>query len=215
MIVIVDYGVGNVGSIYNMLRKIGTEARLGADPEAIRSAEKLILPGIGHFDAVMQAFNRSGLRPAVDQAVRERMVPILGICVGMQMMARSSEEGVEAGLGWIEATTRRFNFQKLNHPLRLPHIGWNYVHRAKSHSAVSKLSENARFYFVHSFHVECNDASDILLRAHYGIEFTAAFAHQNMIGVQFHPEKSHKYGMQLLRGFAGVEEKTREPLLNI
>jgi glutamine amidotransferase len=212
MIVIVDYGIGNVGSIYNMLRKVGAPARLGSDPETIASASKLILPGIGHFDAVMSAFNKSGLRPAVEDAVRARMVPILGICVGMQMMARGSDEGQEPGLGWIEAQTRRFDFRALNHSPRLPHIGWNYVRPAKTHTATTQLSATPRFYFVHSFHVACENPADILLQAHYGVEFTAAFAHQNMLGVQFHPEKSHKYGMQLLRGFAGVQEKVREPL---
>lgn len=212
MITILDYGVGNIGSIYNMLRKIGASAVVTSDVAAIRDASKLILPGIGHFDAVMNTFNRAGIRPAVEEAVLGRQIPILGICVGMQMMMADSEEGTEKGLGWVQGRVRRFDFTKFAAPLRLPHIGWNHVQAAKRHSVIGALPENSRFYFVHSYHAVCDEPADVLLRANYGIDFTAAFAARNMIGVQFHPEKSHRYGMQLLRGFAGVAEKKREVL---
>jgi glutamine amidotransferase len=215
MIVIVDYGVGNVGSIFNMLRKVGAQAVLASDPAVIRDATKLVLPGIGKFDAVMSAFNGSGLRSAIEEAVLGRSIPVLGICVGMQMMGKGSEEGQEPGLGWVAAHTKRFDFSLAGPSLRLPHTGWNFVKPAKAHGLIGKLPPDPRFYFVHSYHVVCEQPADILLQAHYGLDFTASFASRNILGVQFHPEKSHKYGMQLFRGFAGVEERAREPLSRI
>ena len=215
MIVIVDYGVGNVGSIFNMLQKIGAPACMSSDAERIRSATKLILPGVGHFDAAMTSLNNSGLKSAIEEAVHNKLTPILGICVGMQIMTKASEEGSQSGLGWISAHTKHFDFQNLDKKPRLPHIGWNYVSAVKQHFLSHRLQKDPRFYFVHSFHVVCEDAEDVLLKAKYGVEFSAAFASKHICGVQFHPEKSHKYGMQLLRGFAGLVEQQREALATI
>ncbi len=201
MIVIIDYGVGNLGSIRNMLKKIGHSSEISSDPEVIKNAEKLILPGVGAFDAGMSKLNETGLVALLHQKVMEEKTPTLGICLGMQLMTKGSEEGQEAGLGWVDAQCVRFRFDE-GKKLKVPHMGWNYVHAQKEHALFDGMFEAPRFYFVHSFHLQCNNAQDVFLTANYGYDFTASFVVDNVMGVQFHPEKSHKFGMQILKNFA-------------
>jgi glutamine amidotransferase len=199
MITIVDYGMGNLGSIRNMLRKIGAEACISADPECVREATRLVLPGVGAFDAGIENLTRSGLVPVLNERVQAG-VPVLGICLGMQLMTGASAEGQCAGLGWIDAECLRF--EPGVEALKVPHMGWNRVRVLRPDALVDTLPEEPRFYFVHSYHVRCRDGADALLATRYGVEFTSAFRRGNVWGVQFHPEKSHRFGMQLLRNFA-------------
>ncbi len=200
MITIVDYGMGNLGSIRNMLKKIGVESEITADARAIGAAEKLILPGVGAFDAGMESLERSGLIPALNERVLHARVPTLGICLGMQLMAHSSDEGQRKGLGWVDAKSSRF--RPADAVLKVPHMGWNRVLPVRTSPLTDGLPDEPRFYFVHSFYVHCANESDVLLTTSYGDVFHAAFQHGNVAGVQFHPEKSHKFGMRLLSNFA-------------
>lgn len=200
MITIVDYGVGNLGSIRNMLKKVGSESRITSVASEISAANKLILPGVGAFDAGMQHLQKSGLIPALQERVRERGVPILGICLGMQLMTQRSEEGVLPGLGWVDAEALRFKFEE-GASFKVPHMGWNVVNPHKSSLLLSGAYPEERFYFVHSYFVRCTNRADVLLTARHGSEFDAAFESDNIMGVQFHPEKSHKFGMRLLHNF--------------
>lgn len=202
MITIVDYGMGNVGSILNMLRHLGHAARISSDSGDILSASKLILPGVGAFDAGMTNLAKRGLRPALDQAALEKKIPVLGICLGMQLLSHSSEEGVERGLGWIDAHTVRFRFNDLPAPPKIPHMGWNLVHPSRPDPLFAGLEREARFYFVHSFHLVCRSSESELARTTHGYEFASIVRHGNIHGTQFHPEKSHRFGMKLLGNFA-------------
>jgi glutamine amidotransferase len=201
MIVIVDYRMGNLGSIANILRKVGAEATVSGDPAVIGEATKLILPGVGAFDEGMKNIGALGLREALDCRVLRDRVPTLGICLGMQLMARRSEEGELPGLGWIACDVKRFRFAPEQAKLKVPHMGWNTVKTQKQSPLFDRFAEPPRFYFVHSYHVACDDAGDVLATASYGGDFTAAFQRENLMGVQFHPEKSHKFGMTLFRNF--------------
>ena len=201
---IVDYGVGNIGSIMNMLKKVGGTAQVVSTPEQLTRAEKLILPGVGAFDHGIQTLIDGEWIDALNDAVQSRHIPILGICLGMQLMCKASEEGRLAGLGWIDACVKRFNFESDQRPLKIPHMGWNVVKVTRANDLVSDLSEQQRYYFVHSYYVECNCTDDVFLMAEYGNEFVAGFQHENIWGVQFHPEKSHKFGMALLKKFLEV-----------
>ncbi len=203
MITIIDYGLGNLGSIQNMLRKIGVASELTSKKEAIEAAKKLILPGVGAFDNGIGNLEKLGLIKLLDRQIREQGVPILGICLGAQLMTRRSEEGKLPGLGWIEADTIRF-FSRIPAPgMKVPHMGWNDLDIKKSSPLFAENTEQ-RFYFVHSYHFLCDHPEDPLASAHYGYDFTAAFSRGNVFGVQFHPEKSHKFGMELLRRFAAL-----------
>ena len=198
---IVDYGVGNIGSIKNMLKRVGTGSEVVRTAEAIAAASRLILPGVGAFDNGIEQLERSGLRGALDEAVLERGVPVAGICLGMQLMTRGSEEGELSGLGWINAATRKIDIRK-DASIKLPHMGWAHVNFNKWHPVIENLDAESRFYFVHTFAVSCEHDEDVLLTANYrGIEFVAAFQRANIFGFQFHPEKSHRHGMGLLKGF--------------
>lgn len=201
MITVVDYGMGNVGSVQNMLFRLGHDSILSADPEQVRRADKIILPGVGAFDVAMEALERLGLVQALHQRVRAEGAPLLGICLGMQLLSRSSEEGQRPGLGWVPATTRRFRFEE-GAPQRVPHMGWRTVRPTRPHPVLKHLDADARFYFVHSYHVVCDDPGDELLEADYGGRFCAALASGNVIATQFHPEKSHRHGLALLSAFA-------------
>lgn len=204
MILIIDYGVGNVHSILNMFKKIGIDAKLSEHPNEVLSADKVILPGVGSFDYGMKQLKEAGYYDTVLKYAREVKKPLLGICLGMQMLGLSSEEGIEPGLGLIPFKNIKFKFE--DNKLKVPHMGWNLV---KSHKPNEKFSENFnhdfRFYFVHSYYAICEDKSNILLSCDYGFEFAAAVQKENIYGVQFHPEKSHKFGMQLLKNFAELE----------
>ena len=202
MIAVVNYGLGNVGSIANILKRIGAEAAITSDPSQIRQAEKLVLPGVGSFDAGMEKLQASGLRPILEDQVLVKKTPLLAICLGMQMLTSSSEEGAMKGLGWLDARTVKFALTPDQPQLRIPHMGWNTVTAAKKSNLFPSIDNELRFYFVHSYHVVCNQPGDILLRARYGIDFVAAVQKGNIMGVQFHPERSHIFGMNLMRRFA-------------
>jgi glutamine amidotransferase len=204
MIVIIDYGMCNVGSIKNMLSKIGADSVITSDPRVIKTADKLILPGVGAFDNAMINLDRLGLIEILNSMVLEKKTPILGICLGMQIFSKRSEEGALPGLGWIDAKTIRFKFDPSSANLKIPHMGWNTIVIKKQGSILDNVEDESRFYFVHSFHVRCADESNILATTTYGITFHSAIIKDNIIGTQFHPEKSHKFGMNMLRNFAGV-----------
>jgi glutamine amidotransferase len=208
MLIIVDYGLGNLGSIRNMFKKIGVGAIVSGNPELVRQATALILPGVGAFDHGMQELHQRGLIPVLNELVLERRRPVLGICLGMQLLAHCSAEGKLPGLGWLNAEVVRFRFSEDNSSkLRIPHIGWNYVQPANDHPLFRGI-EQPRFYFVHSYHFCCGEPGDCIGKTHYGFEFTSAVARDNVMGTQFHPEKSHRFGMSLLRNFLiHVEEK--------
>ena len=201
MFTIVDYGVGNLSSIQNMLKKGGTKSLISSDPDAIASATKILLPGMGHFDNCMNRIHASGLLPVINQKIFTDKIPLLGICVGLQMFMRSSEEGSEPGLDWINGRTVRFQKELMPGELKIPNMGWLDVHAAKASPLLQGL-EGSRFYFAHSFHIEPVDQQDLLLTAEYGYPFTVGVERDNIIGVQFHPEKSHRFGMRLLQNFA-------------
>jgi imidazole glycerol-phosphate synthase subunit HisH len=202
MNVIINYGVGNIGSIANMLRKIGVPSVITSDPAEIRKAEKLILCGIGAFDDGMSKLESLGIVEVLKEKVLEEKTPVLGICLGMQLFTNGSEEGNKPGLGFVDAYTRRFNFKEQNDKtLRIPHMGWNDVKVSKASRLFQNMHEEPRFYFVHSYHVQMENREDELLSTFYGFPFTAAFEKDNIIGVQFHPEKSHKFGIRLYENF--------------
>jgi len=201
-IVIIDYGLGNLGSMFNMLKKIGVHAIISADHEIIKEAKKLILPGIGSFDTGMSNLEARDLIPILKKQVLEKHVPILGVCLGMQLLSKRSEEGVLPGLSWIDAETIRFRFGEQLKYLKIPHMGWNTVRVCKETSLFNGIGQDPRFYFVQSYHVVCENEADILTKTEYGYEFVSAFVHDNITGVQFHPEKSHKFGMNFLRNWA-------------
>ena len=201
MITILDYGIGNLSSIQNMLKKAGASAVISSREEDILQASKILLPGMGHFDNCMQKLNASGLRPALEQKALVEKIPVLGICVGLQMYMQSSEEGSEPGLGWIPGKTIRFQPGQMQANQKIPNMGWLEIKIEKQSRLTEQLDES-RFYFAHSFHVQPANDEDILITAEYGYSFTAGIEKGNLAGVQFHPEKSHRFGMQLLKNLA-------------
>jgi len=203
VIVVVDYGMGNVGSIANMLRKVGADAVVSSQARDLETADKLILPGVGAFDAAMARINTSGLRATLDRRVLADKIPALGICLGMQLLTQSSEEGELPGLGWVAARTLAFR-GRIDARLKSPHMGWNLVtcHTASALTTGFDSVVEPRFYFVHSYFVECVDSKVGILRTTYGVTYESAIQRGNIYGVQFHPEKSHRFGMKLLENFA-------------
>ena len=203
MITIVDYGLGNLGSIKNMLRKLGYTSEISSDYEKIKMASKIILPGVGSFDTGMSQLKSMGVINLLNKKAFVEKIPILGICLGAQLMCQSSEEGVLHGLGWFEADVLSFNrkFGK-GKGLTVPNMGWRDVTIYKESSLTSNLPMNPRFYFVHSFFISTKNNDEIIMTAMYGLTFAVFLQRQNIFGVQFHPEKSHKYGFRLLQNFA-------------
>jgi glutamine amidotransferase len=203
MIAIVDYDMGNVASIANMLKRIGvSDVQLTRDSNVLRSADKIILPGVGAFDRGMRNLTDFGLLDALNEAALERRVPVLGICLGMQLLTKSSEEGELPGLGWVGARTVRFRFGD-GSELKVPHMGWNYVRPTRENPLIPAGARN-RFYFVHSYYALCESPSTSIASCTYGFDFACAVNHDNVYGVQFHPEKSHRFGMALLDSFVGL-----------
>jgi imidazole glycerol-phosphate synthase subunit HisH len=203
VIAVIDYGVANVGSMLNMLRRVGAQVTLAADAAAIDAASKLILPGIGAFDQGMDALSARGLIPRIRQRVLEDKVPILGVCLGVQLLGQGSAEGTREGLGLIEARCERLPGDA-SAGVRIPHMGWNHIRALRPNPLLDGLDADARFYFVHSYHVVCSRATDVLATARHGIDFTAMVQRENIYGAQFHPEKSHRFGMRLLQNFVGL-----------
>jgi imidazole glycerol-phosphate synthase subunit HisH len=202
MITIIDYGMGNLGSVFNMFKKNGVASKITSDLEEIKSATKLLLPGVGSFDKAMQRIHNSGIKDVLDNKVIKEKTPILGICLGMQLLTNSSEEGVEKGLGYVNASTKRFTFQ--DNKMKIPHMGWNLVHKSNKSKLTEGLIQESRFYFVHSYYVEVEQPKNSILKTNYGLEFDSAIQNKNIYGAQFHPEKSHKFGMKLLQNFSKI-----------
>ena len=203
MITIVDYGMGNLGSVFNMFKKIGVASKIASDLEEIKSATKLLLPGVGSFDKAMQKINSSGIKEVLDYKVLKEKTPILGICLGMQLLMNNSEEGAEPGLGYINGYAKKFQFSK-EKKLKVPHMGWNIVKKAKPSLLTQDFEEESRFYFVHSYYVEVENQENSILKTTYGLDFDSAIQHKNVYGAQFHPEKSHKFGMRLFENFSKI-----------
>lgn len=198
MISIIDYGLGNVLAFRNVYTRLNVPVSMARTPSDIEKASKLILPGVGAFDRAMERLDASGLRGAIEEAVLEKKKPLLGVCVGMQMLAESSEEGENAGLGWIGGSVREFE----GDATALPHMGWNDVKPARYADLFGGMDGDARFYFLHSFYLDCRDREDVLAVSEYAGEFCCAVNRGNVFGVQFHPEKSHHWGTRLLKNFA-------------
>ena len=202
MITIVDYGLGNIRALLNVYRRLNIEVETARNAEELRGASKLILPGVGSFDHAMEQLGRSGMREALDDLVLRQHVPVLGVCVGMQILGRDSDEGTLPGLGWIEGRVRTLESLMSVERFPVPHMGWNDVCPSVSNRLFDQLESGARFYFLHSYYFHCDREEDAIAIASYGTEFACAVNAANIFGVQFHPEKSHQYGARLLQNFA-------------
>lgn len=205
MITIVDYGVGNINAFVNVYKRMNIPVKIAKTVADLNDAQKLILPGVGHFDHAMSELIKSGMREKLDELVLIKKIPVIGICVGMQMMSKSSSEGTMNGLGWIDAIVEKFDVSKIQQVTRLPHMGWNDVNPVKINPLFKGLEKQALFYFLHSYYFKCNNQTDILATSEYGGVFTCAIRYENIYGIQFHPEKSHSYGETLLYNFVKLE----------
>lgn len=204
MITIIEYGLGNLGSVVNMFKKVGVKAEVVSDLERIKDASKILLPGVGAFDAAVSRIDEGGYREVLNQKALVDKVPVLGICLGMQLLTTRSEEGVLSGLDWIKADTIKFSFGS-DSKLKIPHMGWNFVQKNNSSPLTDNLPDDSRFYFVHSYFVKCRNEENSLMKTIYDIEYDSVITNgSNIFGAQFHPEKSHKYGMQLFKNFAAL-----------
>jgi glutamine amidotransferase len=203
MIAIVDYGMGNLGSIQNMFRKVGAQAVVTADPAVVARAERLVLPGVGAFDHGMRNLAERGLVEVLNQKALRDRTPVLGVCLGMQLLTGCSQEGTLRGLGWIEGETVRFD-RSGSPGLHAMHMGWNTLDWHAPHPLFAELPAVPRFYFVHAFHVVCRHERNVLARSTYGYPFASAIVEGNVVGMQFHPEKSHRFGMAVFRAFAAM-----------
>jgi glutamine amidotransferase len=201
-IAVIDFGMGNIGSICKMLRFVGADPVVTSDPGVMASADRIVLPGVGHFDRAVANLRGLGLVEHLQRIVVEDGKPLLGICLGMQLLCRSSEEGSLPGLGFVDAQVRRFEFPG-NPRLKVPHMGWSPITAKKTSVLLKGLDDDSRFYFVHSYFVACADSGDVLAEAAYGAPYVAALERGNVMGVQFHPEKSHRFGIQMFRNFVG------------
>jgi glutamine amidotransferase len=202
MIVIIDYGMGNLGSILNMLKRVGVkDAKVSSDPKEIEQAEKLILPGVGAFDTGMQRLRETGLIGLLNEKVLKAKTPTLGVCLGMQLLTKISEEGELPGLGWLDAETIRFRFDQKKTGFKIPHMGWNTVQIQREGTLFKDMYVEPRFYFVHSFHVVSHNPQDVLATTEYGYDFASVLQQGHIMAAQFHPEKSHKFGMKLYKNF--------------
>ncbi|MGH2358610.1 MAG: imidazole glycerol phosphate synthase subunit HisH [Candidatus Limnocylindria bacterium] len=211
-LVVVNSGIGNLGAIPNMLHRIGAEAVISDDPEVIEAADKLILPGVGAFDAAAGRLRELELVAVLNRKVLEQHTPVLGLCLGMQLLAEESEEGRLPGLGWIPGRVRRFRFDPADdrahagagRSLRVPHMGWNYVRAAAPTPLLEGLADHPRFYFAHSYYLACDDDADAVGLTTYGIPFASVVQRGNVYGAQFHPEKSHRFGLRFLENFVAL-----------
>lgn len=201
MIVVIDYGMGNLGSVANIIKKMGYSCTVTSDLNLIAQAEKIILPGVGSFDNGMENLNNKGIAEAITKKVLQDKTPILGICLGAQLMLETSEEGKLPGLGWMKGKVIKFRFAEKQIDQRIPHMGWNQVEIIKQNPVFNNMYENPKFYFVHSYHFSLDNDEAILTTTDYGYEFVSGFSKENITGLQFHPEKSHKYGMLVYKNF--------------
>lgn len=203
MIIIVDYGMGNLGSVLNMFKKVGASAKISSDLDEISKAKKILLPGVGAFDTAMKRIKDTGMTEILNQKALVDKIPILGICLGMQLLTNKSEEGKLPGLGWIDGET--FNFKdRIDGSLKVPHMGWNIVDINKENAITNNYKGEVRFYFVHSYFVKVKNPINSMMTTSYGITFDSAIVRDNIFGAQFHPEKSHKFGMNLFNNFAKI-----------
>lgn len=203
MITVIDYGAGNIGSVLNMIKHVGGEAQVTATVTGVLEARKILLPGVGSFDNAMTRLSNLGLVEPLKAKATEG-IPFLGICLGMQLLADGSDEGQLAGLGLIPGRVRKFRFDGEAASLKVPHMGWNRAVPLQPHVLTQGLDALARFYFVHSYYFECESQENALLQSVYGLSFTSGVQRGNVMGLQFHPEKSHRYGMQLIKNFVGI-----------
>lgn len=207
MIAIIDYGMGNIGSIANMIKKVGFRSAIAHTEKEIMDADKVILPGVGAFDAAIEKLKELHMYDALNEFALVKQRPVLGICLGMQLLCKSSEEGVLPGFGWIDAEVRRFNFTGIpgGERLKVPHIGWNVVNSLDDDFVLFKdRDEEMRFYFVHSYAAKCNDRSQSKGTTVFGYEYDSVVAKDNIMGMQCHPEKSHRYGMKVYKNFCEI-----------
>jgi len=202
MITLIDYGVGNIFAFQNVYKRLDIPTTIAKTPADLEDVQKLILPGVGAFDYAMEQLNGSGMRQKLDELVLEKKIPVIGICVGMQMMGNRSDEGTSEGLKWIDADILKFDENLIHHRTKLPHMGWNDVSPIKGNPLFEGLDREGIFYFLHSYYFKCNNPGDIIATSDYGISFTSAVNSNNVYGIQFHPEKSHQYGEKLLHNFA-------------
>lgn len=202
MITLIDYGVGNIFAFQNVYKRLDIPTKIAKSIDDLKDAQKLILPGVGSFDYAMNRLNGSGMREKLDELVLEKKIPVIGICVGMQMMGNRSDEGKEEGLRWIDGEILKFDEKLIEHRTKLPHMGWNDVFPVNNHSLFNGLEREAIFYFLHSFYFKCKNPSDTIATSEYGIPFSSAVNKDHIFGIQFHPEKSHHYGERLLNNFA-------------
>ena len=204
MITIIDYGLGNIRAFANVYERLNIKTKLAHTAYDLNDAEKIILPGVGSFDNAMNLLNDSGMRDELDKQVLDKKVPVIGICLGMQIMAKTSDEGKLPGLGWIDGVVKVFDPYSIPYVTRLPHMGWNSIIPKKESKILEGLSENSRFYFLHSYYFVCNNKEDELSTTQYGITYASAVNNGNIYGIQYHPEKSHSNGVQLLKNFANL-----------
>ena len=204
MITIIDYGVGNVLAFQNVFKRLSIPSKIAKCENDLMGSSKLILPGVGHFDYTMSQLNNSGMRDRLDELVLKEKIPVIGICVGMQMMAKKSDEGTLDGLCWIDANVKKFDEATINHHTKLPHMGWNDVKPNENHPLFKGLEQQAIFYFLHSYYFKCSYEENSISKTDYGINFSSSIQHDNIYGIQFHPEKSHSYGERLLKNFANL-----------
>ena len=202
MISIIDYGLGNINAFANIFKNLNIEVDISSTPRQLHGVKKIVLPGVGSFDWAMTLLNKSGMREYLDELVIEKKIPVIGVCVGMQIMAENSEEGIMEGLGWFRGKVKKFDFTKSTNALQVPHMGWNHVKPSKNHPLFKGILAEDFFYFLHSYYVVTEEKSVSIASTNYGLDFTSVTQKENIYGVQFHPEKSHFSGINLLKNFA-------------